>query len=52
MIVKIYNKETHLNDVEYAPSIIINNNIFIGYDGDDVLFSYQLDSNIRVDIEN
>ena len=52
MTVKIYNKETHQNDVEYAPSIIIKNNIFIGYDGDDVLFSYQLDSNIRVDIED
>lgn len=52
MTIKIYNKETHQNDVEYTPSIIINNNILIGYDGDDVLFSYQLDSNIRVDIEN
>ena len=52
MTLKIYNKETFQNDVEYAPSIIINNNILIGYEGDDVLFSYQLDNNIRVDIEN
>jgi hypothetical protein len=50
MVVRIYNRSTDSQEIEDAPSIIINNNILIGYDGDDVLFTYQISNNIRVDI--